>query len=1360
MSNSKPDAKPKANPAVPAASPRRPLTTPAPERVEPPAAPLVPIPLFRRHDWIAFLVTTLLTLGGYLWSIAPDVTLEDSGELAVASYYAGVPHPPGYPVWTLYTWLFTVLLPFSNIAWRVAVSSAVAAALSSGFLALMVSRVSSLLVSSIDGSKRIDESMHRAICVVSAVASGLLIGFNGFMWSQAVIVEVYTLSVLSLVLTLVFLLHYVYAPNQRRYLYWAAFMFGIAFTNHQTLIVAAMGIEVLIAMVNRRLGRDAFLANTAFYLLGLVLMQSGGLESLRTSPALTLIFHLVGIGSIVACVYLAVQTGSLGTEILPAVICVGMFAAGAALYFYMPLTSATNPPLNWGYPRTWDGFVHAFTRGQYEKTNPSMEAGRIFDQVLMLFEGAVEEFNLVYLLIALVPFLFWTRLRKSEQGWLIGLTAIYVCLAFLLLWLLNPSPDRQSRELTKVFFTASHVIIAMGFGYGLALIAAVVAVEYTQVRKWVMICAAVGGGIALFVVAVTFGVVELFPPEQPSYFFGIEATRDPVARLAGLLALGFALATVTLVALRPTEPHLRGLLIIFALLPLKTVLTHWSDNEQRGHLFGYWFGHDMFTPPFQSKDGKPLYPEMTRNAILFGGTDPGRFNPTYMIFCESFIPARCKPNDPKFDRRDVNLITQNALADGTYLNYIRAHYNRSAQIPYDTPFFQEMLRSQKERDKALYTNGLAKAVAPLDRLLFRIGDSIEKERRAGTSWFEPDHFTDITKLVDALKPGPSQTAFSKHLLGLFSPATRERIEQGSADRRTAKALAKDLNRILDEEYEARLAFQRELDAVRATLPEGPARDARLSEMRQAYWTSDRHPFLARLVKALPLSSEVNRLIAQDLPTASRIRMGRRVLEEAFPGLISPSIGGVYPELEIHTPTPDESGRCYNEYMQDAFQRKQLGQLRMGEDVREEGGRVTVNGQTAVMSINALLCRVIFDANPDHEFFIEESFPLDWMYPYLTPYGIIMKLNRKPIDILDEETLQTDHEFWSQYSDRLIGNWITYETSVKEICDFVDKVYIQRDLRGFKGDRKFARDDNAQKAFSKLRSSIGGVYYHRVNNAKSSVEQQRMIKEAEFAFRQAFAFCPYSPEAVFRYAQLLAQIGRFDDALLVANTALRLDPFNSSVVSLLEQLKMMKGNSAQYAAARNQFNKQEEEYRTNPGNLANAMALAQAYVDNQMVSQATQVFGKVVATLEPSWQVAPTNPITGAYLAAAYMQLRQPIRAKIVLDKLIELPDVETGTLLVAAQTYAQLNDGARLEASLAKLVERAPDSPEAWYDYAGVLATLNKPAEALRALTRAIQISDTRRVQDSKAKDLRAVVPTDPRLNSLRNLPDWRALNL
>ena len=76
------------------------------------------IPLYRRIDWISFGLTALLVFLGYWWTLAPDLTLEDCGELAVASQYAGVPHPPGYPVWAIYSWLFT-LLPISNIAYRV-----------------------------------------------------------------------------------------------------------------------------------------------------------------------------------------------------------------------------------------------------------------------------------------------------------------------------------------------------------------------------------------------------------------------------------------------------------------------------------------------------------------------------------------------------------------------------------------------------------------------------------------------------------------------------------------------------------------------------------------------------------------------------------------------------------------------------------------------------------------------------------------------------------------------------------------------------------------------------------------------------------------------------------------------------------------------------------------------------------------------------------------------------------------------------------------------------------------------------------------------------------------------------------------
>ena len=76
----------------------------------------------------------------YYLTLAPELTLEDSGELVTGSYYAGIPHPPGYPVWTIYSWLWTVLVPVGNPAWRVALAQASAGALACGLLSLMVSR--------------------------------------------------------------------------------------------------------------------------------------------------------------------------------------------------------------------------------------------------------------------------------------------------------------------------------------------------------------------------------------------------------------------------------------------------------------------------------------------------------------------------------------------------------------------------------------------------------------------------------------------------------------------------------------------------------------------------------------------------------------------------------------------------------------------------------------------------------------------------------------------------------------------------------------------------------------------------------------------------------------------------------------------------------------------------------------------------------------------------------------------------------------------------------------------------------------------------------------------------------------------
>jgi tetratricopeptide (TPR) repeat protein len=94
-------------------------------------------------------------------------------------------------------------------------------------------------------------------------------------------------------------------------------------------------------------------------------------------------------------------------------------------------------------------------------------------------------------------------------------------------------------------------------------------------------------------------------------------------------------------------------------------------------------------------------------------------------------------------------------------------------------------------------------------------------------------------------------------------------------------------------------------------------------------------------------------------------------------------------------------------------------------------------------------------------------------------------------------------------------------------------------------------------YSRLRGSIGGVYNWRIANSKSPEEQQRMIQEADFAFRQSFAFCPDCPEAIYRYVNLLVQLGRIDDALLVVRTAVRLNPKDAQHQNIIAELERIR-----------------------------------------------------------------------------------------------------------------------------------------------------------------------------------------------------------
>ena len=168
--------------------------------------------------------------------------------------------------------------------------------------------------------------------------------------------------------------------------------------------------------------------------------------------------------------------------------------------------------------------------------------------------------------------------------------------------------------------------------------------------------------------------------------------------------------------------------------------------------------------------------------------------------------------------------------------------------------------------------------------------------------------------------------------------------------------------------------------------------------------------------------------------------------------------------------------------------------------------------------------------------MEQSFPLDWMYPYLEPHGLIFKLNHQPLDELSDDVLQQDHDYWTKTASPLIGDWLNDDTSVKDVVNFAKKVFLKHDYSGFTGGTGYVENTYASRAFAWDRSNIAGLYVWRMNRAGTADEKARMAQAADFAFRQAIALCPFVKQTVNDYADFLTSQNRGDDAALVRQMA--------------------------------------------------------------------------------------------------------------------------------------------------------------------------------------------------------------------------------
>ncbi len=184
-------------------------------------------PPFRpaRVDWAQAAAVAVALFVLYALTAPRTVTLEDDGLFVLSSYYLGIEHPPGYPLFTLLGKLFTHL-PFGSVAYRVHLTSAFFGALSCGVLWLCARAL-------IPGR-------------LPAWLAALGLGFSPVFWSQAIIAEVYTLNTFFFLL-LAYLGLRACPPGadgaaaqpggNPRLLPWMAFIFGLSLSNHWPLML-------------------------------------------------------------------------------------------------------------------------------------------------------------------------------------------------------------------------------------------------------------------------------------------------------------------------------------------------------------------------------------------------------------------------------------------------------------------------------------------------------------------------------------------------------------------------------------------------------------------------------------------------------------------------------------------------------------------------------------------------------------------------------------------------------------------------------------------------------------------------------------------------------------------------------------------------------------------------------------------------------------------------------------------------------------------------------------------------------------------------------------------------------------------
>ncbi|MEI7435515.1 MAG: DUF2723 domain-containing protein [bacterium] len=679
----------------------------APATVAPPAVANAAIELeevrglkhfFKPEDWWAAAATFLFSALLFFRHMAPEVTLQDSGELVTGAFNFGVPHPPGYPLWALLGFIWShFIVPFGNPAWRIGTMSVVTGGLVVGVMTLVMTRSTRVMLHALPWSDGIDERLQHWIALMVGISTALLFGFNRGVWLWACVSEMRVLNVFSFVLMGCTFFGWMIEPRRKGFLYATLLIFGLSMTNHQTVSVMAGALVVgtlaegldQFFYARRRRAPGGLAANAGLLMLSLKTFWELTIAVLFSAAAGFLLFAWLRMPSngasitlqpdfdktIVLClagVVLLIAGRLCGwVKLRQALKYTGFFLAGCAFYLYMPIASQTNPPMNWGYAGTKEGFLHAVTRGQYEKLQMAdLFNPEFLTKIKVFVLGLCHQYSwplCAFGLLTIIVAAVWMARELRKRRWILLVWAVsFVAMLVGLTILRVLAKQPVASAWPALYWAAALSTILCGL------------IALWLYLRWP------GGSWMIFVWTAFFvtslGLLTIINPklDRQEQEITIKFFAPAHGFYAMLIGYGIAMTIGYGLRLWKTVPHLlvRCCCVGLLALPVITYRTNWSLCALETHDFGYQFGYRMFCPGGG-------YPDMERNAVLYGGTDPGRFVPTYMIFCESRVLPKHRYRDPalgndnSFDRSDVYIITQNALADNTYMSYIRDHYDIS-----------------------------------------------------------------------------------------------------------------------------------------------------------------------------------------------------------------------------------------------------------------------------------------------------------------------------------------------------------------------------------------------------------------------------------------------------------------------------------------------------------------------------------------------------------------------------------------------------------------------------------------------------------------------------------------------------------